>query len=180
MTFGEAVRVGLFSATLATQLNLAVVLTMAITPYMAQLGNNVKNILKSGNAAGLQPKESEVDDLKGHVIIAGYGRNGKIIGEILRDNMIPFSAGRAADQNVYFGDAGSPEVLKAIGADRASCAIVALSSPAANYRTVWALSKNFSNVHTYVRADDVGGGLRRTLPPGDGQVVKGRNPFLVI
>ena len=169
VTFGEAVRVGLFSATLATQLNLAVVLTMAITPYMAQLGNNVKNILKSGNAAGLQPKESEVDDLKGHVIIAGYGRNGKIIGEILRDNMIPFvaldvnpeivSTGRAADQNVYFGDAGSPEVLKAIGADRASCAIVALSSPAANYRTVWALSKNFSNVHTYVRADDVGGGL---------------------
>lgn len=169
VTFGEAVRVGLFSATLATQLNLAVVLTMAITPYLAQLGNNVKNILKSGNAAGLQPKESEVDDLKGHVIIAGYGRNGKIIGEILRDNMIPFvaldvnpevvSAGRAADQNVYFGDAGSPEVLKAIGAERASCAIVALSSPAANYRTVWALSKNFSNVQTYVRADDVEGGL---------------------
>ena len=169
VTFGEAVRVGLFSATLATQLNLAVVLTMAITPYLAQFGNNVKNILKSGNAAGLQPKESEVDDLKGHVIIAGYGRNGKIIGEILRDNMIPFvaldvnpevvSAGRAADQNVYFGDAGSPEVLKAIGAERASCAIVALSSPAANYRTVWALSKNFSNVQTYVRADDVEGGL---------------------
>jgi len=169
VTFGEAVRVGLFSATLATQLNLAVVLTMAITPYLAQFGNNVKNILKSGNAAGLQPKESEVDDLKGHVIIAGYGRNGKIIGEILRDNMIPFvaldvnpevvSAGRAADQNVYFGDAGSPEVLKAIGAARASCAIVALSSPAANYRTVWALSKNFSNVQTYVRADDVEGGL---------------------
>ena len=60
MTFGEAVRVGLFSATLATQLNLAVVLTMAITPYMAQLGNNVKNFLKSGGAARLQPKESEV------------------------------------------------------------------------------------------------------------------------
>jgi hypothetical protein len=50
-------------------------------------------------------------------------------------------------------------VLKAIGAERASCAIVALSSPAANYRTVWALSKNFSNVQTYVRADDVEGGL---------------------
>ena len=169
VTFAEAVRVGLFSPDLATQLNLAVVLTMAITPYLAEVGNSMKDVWKSGNVATLQPKENEVDDLKGHVILAGYGRNGKIIGEILSANMIPFvaldvnpeivSEGRAADQNVYFGDAGSPEVLRAIGAARASCAIVALSSPAANYRAVWSLTKNFSNVQTYVRADGVEGGL---------------------
>jgi hypothetical protein len=169
VTFAEAVRVGLFSPDLATQLNLAVVLTMAITPYLAEVGNSMKDVWKSGNVATLQPKENEVDDLKGHVILAGYGRNGKIIGEILSANMIPFvaldvnpeivSEGRAADQNVYFGDAGSPEVLRAIGAARASCAIVALSSPAANYRAVWSLTKNFSNIHTYVRAEGVEGGL---------------------
>ena len=169
VTFAEAVRVGLFSPDLATQLNLAVVLTMAITPYLAEFGNSMKDLWKSGNVATLQPKENEVDDLKGHVILAGYGRNGKIIGEILSANMIPFvaldvnpeivSEGRATDQNVYFGDAGSPEVLRAIGAARASCAIVALSSPAANYRAVWSLTKNFSNVQTYVRADGVEGGL---------------------
>ncbi|OUS46648.1 putative K+ efflux antiporter [Ostreococcus tauri] len=83
--------------------------------------------------------------------------------------MIPFVAldvnpevvrdGRAADKSVFFGDAGSPELLKKVGADRASCAIVALSSPAANYRAVWTLSKNFSNVQTYVKADGVEGGL---------------------
>lgn len=169
VTFAEAVRVGLFHAELATQLNLAVVLTMAITPYLAELGNKMKDVLSTGNVATLQPKESEVDDLKGHVILAGYGRQGKIIGEILAENMIPFvaldvnpevvSESRAKDQNVYFGDAGSPEVLKAVGADRASCAIVALSSPGANYRAVWTLNKNFNNVQTYVRARDVEGGL---------------------
>lgn len=169
VTFAEAVRVGLFNAELATQLNLAVVLTMAITPYLAELGNKMKDILSTGNVATLQPKESEVDDLNGHVILAGYGRQGKIIGEILAENMIPFvaldvnpevvSESRAKDQNVYFGDAGSPEVLKAVGADRASCAIVALSSPGANYRAVWTLNKNFNNVQTYVRARDVEGGL---------------------
>jgi Kef-type K+ transport system membrane component KefB len=169
VTFAEAVRVGLFNAELATQLNLAVVLTMAITPYLAELGNKMKDVLSTGNVATLQPKESEVDDLKGHVILAGYGRQGKIIGEILAENMIPFvaldvnpeivSESRAKDQNVYFGDAGSPEVLKAVGADRASCAIVALSSPGANYRAVWTLNKNFNNVQTYVRARDVEGGL---------------------
>jgi len=169
VTFAEAVRVGLFNAELATQLNLAVVLTMAITPYLAEFGNKMKDVLSTGNVATLQPKENEVDDLKGHVILAGYGRQGKIIGEILAENMIPFvaldvnpevvSESRAKDQNVYFGDAGSPEVLKAVGADRASCAIVALSSPGANYRAVWTLNKNFNNVQTYVRARDVEGGL---------------------
>jgi len=169
VTFAEAVRVGLFNAELATQLNLAVVLTMAITPYLAEFGNKMKDVLSTGNVATLQPKENEVDDLKGHVILAGYGRQGKIIGEILAENMIPFvaldvnpevvSESRAKDENVYFGDAGSPEVLKAVGADRASCAIVALSSPGANYRAVWTLNKNFNNVQTYVRARDVEGGL---------------------
>ncbi|CEF99944.1 Regulator of K+ conductance, N-terminal [Ostreococcus tauri] len=169
VTFAESVRVGLFSATLATQLNLAVVLTMAITPYLAEFGNKLKDIIPQKTVQSMQPKEDEVDDLKGHVIIAGFGRTGKTIGDILSANMIPFVAldvnpevvrdGRAADKSVFFGDAGSPELLKKVGADRASCAIVALSSPAANYRAVWTLSKNFSNVQTYVKADGVEGGL---------------------
>ena len=169
VTFAEAVRVGLFNPEIATQLNLAVVLTMAITPYLAEFGNKLKDVLQSADVASLQPKENEVDDLKGHVILAGYGRNGKIVGEILAQNLVPFvaldvkpeivSEGRARDQNVYFGDAGSPEVLRAIGAERASCAVVALNSPGANYRAVWSLTKNFPNVQTYVRARDVEGGL---------------------
>ena len=169
VTFAEAVRVGLFNPEIATQLNLAVVLTMAITPYLAEFGNKLKDVLQSADVASLQPNENEVDDLKGHVILAGYGRNGRIVGEILTQNLVPFvaldvrpeivSEGRARDQNVYFGDAGSVEVLRAIGAARASCAVVALNSPGANYRAVWSLTKNFPNVQTYVRARDVEGGL---------------------
>jgi len=169
VTFAEAVRVGLFSASIATQLNLAVVLTMAMTPYLAELGSRLKDTLQSPDVASLQPKENEVDDLTGHVILAGYGRNGQIVGEILTQNLVPFvaldvkpeivSEGRARDRNVFFGDAGSAEVLRAVGAARASCAVVSLNSPGANYRAVWSLAKNFPNVQTYVRARDVAGGL---------------------
>ena len=38
------------------------------------------------------------------------------------------------DLPVYFGDAGSPAVLHSVGAQRASCAVVTLDSPGANYR----------------------------------------------
>ena len=43
-------------------------------------------------------------------------------------------AGKVLDLPVYFGDAGSPAVLHSVGAHRASCAVVTLDSPGANYR----------------------------------------------
>jgi voltage-gated potassium channel Kch len=47
---------------------------------------------------------------------------------------------------VYFGDAGSPAVLHLVHAERAACAIIALDSPGANYRAVWAMAKHFPHV----------------------------------
>ncbi|KAE9445556.1 hypothetical protein C3L33_22546, partial [Rhododendron williamsianum] len=50
-------------------------------------------------------------------------------------------------------------VLHKVGAGRACAAAITLDSPGANYRTVWALSKHFPNVKTFVRAHDVDHGL---------------------
>lgn len=46
-----------------------------------------------------------------------------------------------------------------MGAERACAAAITLDTPGANYRTVWALSKHFPNVKTFVRAHDVDHGL---------------------
>lgn len=51
------------------------------------------------------------------------------------------------------------QVLHKVGAERACAAAITLDSPGANYRTVWALSKYFPNVKTFVRAHDVDHGL---------------------
>ena len=51
------------------------------------------------------------------------------------------------------------QVLHKIGAERACAAVVALDAPGANYRCVWALSKYYPNVKTFVRAHDVVHGL---------------------
>ena len=68
-------------------------------------------------------------------------------------------AGKELDLPVYFGDAGSAAVLHSIGAHRASCCVVTLDSPGANYRTVWALHRHFPDVKVYVRAHDVNHGI---------------------
>ena len=44
----------------------------------------------SGQA--LQATEGQTEELRGHVIIAGFGRVGQIIGQLLSERLIPFVA----------------------------------------------------------------------------------------
>ncbi|XP_041009793.1 K(+) efflux antiporter 2, chloroplastic-like [Juglans microcarpa x Juglans regia] len=169
VAFGEAVNQGIMSSQLSSLLFLVVGISMALTPWLAAGGQLIASRFELHDVRSLLPVESETDDLQDHIIICGFGRVGQIIAQLLSERLIPFVAldvrsdrvavGRALDLPVYFGDAGSREVLHKVGAERASAAAITLDSPGANYRTVWALSKYFPNVKTFVRAHDVDHGL---------------------
>lgn len=169
VAFGEAVNQGIMSQQLSSLLFLVVGISMAITPWLAAGGQLIASRFEQQDVRSLQPVEAETDDLHGHIIICGFGRIGQIIAQLLSERLIPFvaldvrtervSAGRALDLPVYFGDAGSREVLHKVGADRAAAAVITLDTPGANYRTVWALSKNFPNIKTFVRAHDIDHGI---------------------
>ncbi|KZV21821.1 Glutathione-regulated potassium-efflux system protein kefB [Dorcoceras hygrometricum] len=169
VAFGEAVNQGIMSSQLSSLLFLVVGISMALTPWLAAGGQLIASRFELQDVRSLLPDENETDDLHDHIIICGFGRVGQIIAQLLSERLIPFVAldvrsdrvavGRALDLPVYFGDAGSREVLHKIGAERACAAAVTLDSPGANYRAVWALSKYFPNVKTFVRAHDVDHGL---------------------
>ncbi|KAL8195958.1 hypothetical protein R6Q57_024958 [Mikania cordata] len=169
VAFGEAVNQGIMTSQLSSLLFLVVGISMAITPWLAAGGQLIASRFEQQDVRSLLPVESETDDLQDHIIICGFGRVGQIIAQLLSERLIPFVAldvrsdrvavGRALDLPVYFGDAGSREVLHKIGAERACAAAITLDTPGANYRTVWALSKYFPNIKTFVRAHDVDHGL---------------------
>ncbi|KAL5565605.1 hypothetical protein UlMin_028769 [Ulmus minor] len=169
VAFGDAVAQGIMSPQLSSLMFLVVGISMALTPWLAAGGQLIASRCELHDVRSLLPAESETDDLQDHIIICGFGRVGQIIAQLLSERLIPFVAldvssdrvaiGRALDLPVYFGDAGSREVLHKIGAERACAAAITLDSPGANYRTVWALSKYFPNVKTFVRAHDVDHGL---------------------
>ncbi|KAL9359931.1 hypothetical protein Peur_048054 [Populus x canadensis] len=169
VAFGEAVNQGIMSPQLSSLLFLVVGISMALTPWLAAGGQLIASRFEQHDVRSLLPVESETDDLQDHIIICGFGRVGQIIAQLLSERLIPFvaldvssdrvAAGRALDLPVYFGDAGSREVLHKVGAERACAAAITLDTPGANYRTVWALSKYFPNVKTFVRAHDVDHGL---------------------
>ncbi|CAN4111634.1 unnamed protein product [Withania somnifera] len=169
VAFGEAVNQGIMSSELSSLLFLVVGISMALTPYLAAGGQLIASRFELQDVRSLLPVESETDDLQDHIIICGFGRVGQIIAQLLSERLIPFVAldvrservavGRGLDLPVYFGDAGSREVLHKVGAERACAAAITLDTPGANYRTVWALNKYFPNVKTFVRAHDVDHGL---------------------
>ena len=76
VAFGEAVGVGIMSAQLSSTLFLVVAISMAITPYLAQLGALIAEKMATENTASMTVSEGDVDGISGHVIIAGYGRVG--------------------------------------------------------------------------------------------------------
>lgn len=167
--YGEAVAKGLFGAALAKEMYLVVALSMALTPFLAEFGGKMGRLLEKNDMKALAPKEGELSGMQGHVIIAGFGRVGQLIAQMLGEELIPFVAldtsaarvqdGKGNDLPVYFGDAGSPAVLHSIGADNAACAVIALDTPGSNYRTVWAMHKHFPHVKTFCRAQDIEAGI---------------------
>jgi monovalent cation:proton antiporter-2 (CPA2) family protein len=172
VTFGLAQACGLLTLSLCNTLTLVVALSMAVTPSLAGLGAQLRDRLEAGSSdmAALQPAEGEVDDMRGHVIIAGFGRSGQLIATLLSEQLIPFvaldmrsdrvTAGRESELPVFFGDAGSPAVLHSVGAARAACAVVCMDTAGANYRTVYSMGKHYPAVPVYVRAIDVADGLK--------------------
>ncbi|UPR01605.1 K(+) efflux antiporter [Chloropicon primus] len=166
---GDAAAKAILASALCSQMYLVVALGMALTPMLGALGNALDDKFENKDVLKLQPSEGEVDDLRGHVIVAGFGRVGQMICQLLSERLIPFTAldvrsdrvakGRDMEMPVYFGDSGSAAVLHSIGASKAACAVVVLDTPGANYRCVWAIKKHYPNVKVYVRARDVAHGL---------------------
>ncbi|CAL5382947.1 unnamed protein product [Camellia sinensis] len=166
VAFGEAINQGIMSSQMSSLLFLVVGVSMALTPWLAAGGPLLASHFELHGVRSLLPIENDLQD---HIIICGFGRVRQIITQLLSERLIPFVAfdvrsdqvavSCALDLPVYFGDAGSREVLHKVGAERACAAAITLDTPGANYRTVWVLSKYFPSVKTFVRAHDVDHGL---------------------
>ncbi len=89
----------------------------------------------AAKGAGAEPP------LRDHVIVAGYGVNGRNVARVLREVGVPYVVleldtaiirrAREAGERVHFGDVSRPEGLRDCGLDRASVVVLAISDPAA-------------------------------------------------
>ena len=122
-------------AATADLLTLAVTLTMVTIPLLAWIGGKRRPVDPTTLAPELAARPSEAE-AKGRVIIVGYGRVGKLVGDMLKRHNRDFIAidgstklvtrERPTTPNLYWGDATRIELLRACGLDTASALVVTM------------------------------------------------------
>ena len=95
---------------------------MIVTPLMTKLGDFLADRSASPPGARVPADEAHVDLVR-HVVVAGFGRGGRVISLMLEKSGIPYvafdtdpgrvSLGKREGRNVRFGDMTDPHVLDA-------------------------------------------------------------------
>ena len=157
-----AIRLDLLPQTTAQLIYAAVVVSMALTPLLASLGKAIaERWMEQESETTIKTSFHEVGDLKNHVIIAGYGRVGKLVIKLLTEQMIPFviidndmnrvTEGQNLGLPIFYGDARRATVMRTLGASKARAALVSLNSTKSSVQTALMLRRQFDNVKVSIR-----------------------------
>lgn len=107
--------------------------------------------------------KKKIDALKGHIIICGYGRNGRQAAEKLKAYKKPYIiierdeevASQFDDETLYIlGNASEDDTLMRAGIERAECLITALPEDADNLFIVLSARQLNQNLQIISRASD--------------------------
>jgi CPA2 family monovalent cation:H+ antiporter-2 len=141
----------------------ASILTMLATPFLIALAPALGYQVGrwTGIADTPDTGAAELPPVSGHVIIAGYGLNGRNLARVLRAAGIPYRiielniesirAGRKQGEPILYGDGTRREVLHAARIEAARVLVVAISDATAT-RRIAALAREMNpNLHIIVR-----------------------------
>jgi monovalent cation:H+ antiporter-2, CPA2 family len=164
---------GLLTATAAQIFLTVAVVTLMLAPFLIQLSGWVgaraaarpafpdrATSLSGHDSSAAVAIPTEEEGLSGHVVVAGYGLNGRNVTRVLRELGIPYVAlemdpaivrrALREGERIHFGDASRTESLREAGVPRAAVVVVAISDPSATRFTV--MQARRSNPGAYVIA----------------------------
>ncbi|KAI0559020.1 K(+) efflux antiporter 1 [Gracilaria domingensis] len=163
--FGLGLSVGVLPADLSQLLLLVVAISMAVTPLLAAIGRQISSQLeKKRGLIGVRMEDADTADARDFVMVAGWGRVGQSVCEMLDAKLVRYMAfdmsptrvidARNKGLPVFFGDASRPEVLRAAGVERARALVVTLDDPEQALRAVQNIRREFEGVKVFCRARD--------------------------
>jgi len=161
---GSAALIGLIPEPVKQVCLVVISLSMIATPFLAMAGKWLSDRFERFTPVGLAALEQDNIDLAHHVVIAGFGRVGRIVARLLEARRLPYVAidnnaanvrdGRARGLPVYFGQAAQRELLWSVGVDRASAVVVTMGEARAALELVAMLKHRLPELPIIARARD--------------------------
>lgn len=155
----EAKRAGIMAADGEQTFVAVAVVTLAATPFLIAFGRRLaEGIHESVEEEG---EEQRSEPLQGHIVIVGYGLNGRNVARVLastgvRHVVLDEDADRVADarasrSRAILADGADPQALRLAGVADALAVIIAISDMQATRRIVRFCRVINSQVHIIVR-----------------------------
>jgi len=155
---------GVMDDATASLISIVAALSLASTPLIVALSARLADRIEAATRDGALMPPGE-DHVAAPVIIAGFGRVGRTVAQILADHEIAYVAldlsaqavagARAAGFEVYYGDSRQPAVLRSIGIGHASLAVIALDDVAAARASLLAIHDLSPGLPVIARAHDL-------------------------
>jgi monovalent cation:H+ antiporter-2, CPA2 family len=160
---------GLVSSLMYQEFLVMAVLSMVLTPLFMSIGYRSTNfaelfpfprILKQGWYSKFQKNESE-DELENHVIIVGFGINGKNVVTAAKAASIPYiviemnpevvRVEKLGGERIFYGDAAQSAVLEHAGIHTAKSVAVTAGDPASAKRIIEVARRLNPQIHIIAR-----------------------------
>ena len=146
----------------------ASVCTMVLTPFILRASPRISSWMSSkkllerlDRMKRKAEKEGFPSRREGHVIIIGFGLNGRNLAEVLKESSVPYVVlelnndtviqMKKKGEPIFYGDGTSPEILHKLGIATARMLVVAISDPASTRRIVQMARKENAKLYIIVR-----------------------------
>ncbi len=166
--YGAAVATGLFSPVIGAMLTAIVILSMALTPLTTLLLDRF--LPKESPSAEDADGVDFATDLRGQVLIIGFGRFAQVVSQpllardvdvsIIENDVEMIQAASQFGFKVYYGDGTQLHTLRASGADEAELVLVCVDKPETTDRIVELVKHEFPTTRVMARAFDRGHSMR--------------------
>lgn len=162
---GVAATTNILSRDIAQFMLLVVSISLLMTPFFAKAGHFLGQFVEQRFCSQQSQEQASLpEELSGHVVIAGFGRVGQLLADILEKQGVTYVAVehdahvvanlRKQGRKVFYGNAARPELLRKMHMQHAAALLVTMDQPAAAMHAVLAARSEYPKLPIYVRSRD--------------------------
>lgn len=162
---GVAASTHILPSELAQFMLMVVSVSLLSTPFFAKFGQHLGTWVDRQVGTQLDTaQESLPEELSGHVVIAGFGRVGQLLADILEQQGVAYIAIehdahvvaklRKLGRPVFYGNAARPELLRKMHMQHAAALLVTMDQVAAAMHAVKAARNEYPHLPIYARSRD--------------------------